>query len=78
MRASVSLVGDGGASEVVAVDTAIPAADLDAQERRLRGKFDALAVPVLGEARAKALADAIGGLDAMPSAAALTALLRAA
>jgi 2-methylcitrate dehydratase PrpD len=44
-------------------DSGIPAADLADQGRRLADKFDALAVPVLGSARARELRAAITGLD---------------
>jgi 2-methylcitrate dehydratase PrpD len=44
-------------------DVGLPAADLCAQEDRLRTKFRSLAVPALGEARADALASAILTLD---------------
>ena len=40
-------------------------ADIAAQGRRLAEKFDALAAPVVGAARARELRETIAGLDAM-------------
>ena len=76
MHASVRLTSADGRSETVSFDTAIPADDLDAQETRLRLKFDTLAIPIVGDARAKDLADAIGSVATLPSIADLTPLLR--
>jgi 2-methylcitrate dehydratase PrpD len=56
-------------------DSGIPAADLAAQGRRLEAKFMSLAAPVLGEGRARELADTVAALDSLPS---LGALLRLA
>lgn len=44
-------------------DAGAPMSDLEAQEKRLIVKFDALAVPVLGAAQAKGLRQAILALD---------------
>jgi 2-methylcitrate dehydratase PrpD len=56
-------------------DSGRPAEDLAAQGRRLEAKFMALAAPVLGEAQARALADAVAALDTLPAIAELTRLL---
>ncbi|MDY7105539.1 MAG: MmgE/PrpD family protein [Actinomycetota bacterium] len=64
---SIVRVHASGASHEARHDSGIPATDLDAQGRRLRAKFDALAVPVLGSG-AKALADRIDTLDQLPHA----------
>ncbi len=44
-------------------DAGVPSSDVAAQGERLTGKFDALATPVLGAARARELRAAIAGLD---------------
>lgn len=44
-------------------DAGIPSADIAAQGLRLADKFNALATPVLGAARARELREAIGALD---------------
>ncbi len=46
-------------------DAGIPMADIAAQGRRLTEKFDALAAPVVGAARARELREAIVGLDGL-------------
>ncbi len=46
-------------------DAGIPMADIAAQRRRLTEKFDALAAPVVGAARARELREAIVGLDGL-------------
>jgi hypothetical protein len=46
-------------------DAGIPSADITAQRQRLIAKFDALAEPALGAARARELRAAILGLDAL-------------
>lgn len=58
-------------------DAGIPAADIAAQGERLAAKFDALAVPVLGAARARELRAAIDGLDALADAGILARLAAA-
>jgi hypothetical protein len=55
-------------------DAGIPMADVAAQGRRLAGKFDALAVPVLGAARARELREAVAGLDGLADVGVLTRL----
>ena len=45
-------------------DAGIPSSDIAQQGARLAAKFDALAEPVLGAARARELRSAIDGLDA--------------
>jgi 2-methylcitrate dehydratase PrpD len=49
-------------------DAGVPSADIRAQGERLAAKFDALAEPVLGAARARELRRAIEGLDTLPDA----------
>ena len=55
-------------------DSGVPAGDFDAQGRRLEAKFRSLAAPVLGEAQAARLADAVASLDRLGSIAELTRL----
>ncbi|MGH7087961.1 MAG: MmgE/PrpD family protein [Stellaceae bacterium] len=55
-------------------DSGIPAADVEAQGRRIEAKFASLAAPALGEAGTARLADRIAALDDLPSVAALMAL----
>lgn len=49
-------------------DAGVPSADVTAQGERLAAKFDALAEPVLGPARARELRQAIDRLDSLPDA----------
>src|ERR1044071_708734 len=49
-------------------DAGVPSADIIAQGERLAAKFDALAGPVLGPARARELRQAIDRLDSLPDA----------
>ncbi len=55
-------------------DSGIPAVDLDAQQRRLEGKFMSLAAPVLGPSQAERLRAAVSSLDGLGSIAELTRL----
>src|SRR5436305_2638563 len=55
-------------------DAGIPSSDIAGQRERLVAKFDALAEPVLGAARARELRAAILGLDALADVGALTTL----
>jgi 2-methylcitrate dehydratase PrpD len=55
-------------------DAGVPSADIAAQAERLTAKFDALAAPVLGAARARELRDAILGLDGLADSGALARL----
>jgi len=55
-------------------DAGIPMADVAAQGRRLAEKFDALAAPMLGAARARELREAVAGLDALADVGVLTKL----
>jgi len=57
-------------------DTGTPAADLTKQRARLRGKFDALVTPVLGQQQAAKLALAALTIDESPAAASLLGLAR--
>src|SRR6266550_2270264 len=55
-------------------DAGIPSSDIAVQRERLVAKFDALAEPVLGAARARELRAAILGLDRLADVGALTTL----
>jgi len=55
-------------------DAGIPMADIAAQGRRLAEKFDALAAPVVGAARARELREAIAGFDALADVAVIAKL----
>jgi len=55
-------------------DAGIPSADIAAQGARLAAKFNALAEPVLGAARARDLRGAIDALDAAPDVGAVARL----
>ena len=55
-------------------DAGIPSSDIADQRERLIGKFDALAEPVLGAARARELRAAILGLDALSDVGAIATL----
>jgi 2-methylcitrate dehydratase PrpD len=65
-RARVAVVAGGRRLEDEA-DTGVPAADLAAQRRRLRAKFDPLAGAVLGPRRAAELAESALAVDRLPS-----------
>ena len=56
-------------------DAGVPMTDIAAQGTRLAAKFDALAAPVLGAARARELRAAIDGLDGIADASALARLV---
>ena len=58
-------------------DAGIPAADIAGQGKRLAAKFDALAAPVVGAARARELREMIQGLDRLADTAALAGLAAA-
>jgi 2-methylcitrate dehydratase PrpD len=55
-------------------DAGIPCADIAGQGERLAGKFDALAEPVVGPARARELREMISGLDRLADIGALARL----
>jgi 2-methylcitrate dehydratase PrpD len=55
-------------------DAGIPNADIADQGARLAEKFDALAVPVVGGARARELRETVAGLDGLKDAGVLTKL----
>jgi 2-methylcitrate dehydratase PrpD len=74
-RAKVDVSTTGGRFTADA-DTGMPAADLSKQRARLRGKFDALAAPVLGASRAAELAEAVLSVDELPAAGRLLVLGR--
>lgn len=55
-------------------DAGIPMADIAAQGQRLAEKFDALAAPVVGAARARELRETVAGLDALADASVVSKL----
>jgi 2-methylcitrate dehydratase PrpD len=55
-------------------DAGIPMADVAAQGKRIAAKFDALATPVIGAARARELREAVAGLDALGDVGVITKL----
>ncbi len=61
--AELEVTTTGGRVVKTSYDAGIPSADIAAQGERLAAKFDALAEPVLGSARARELRAAILGLD---------------
>jgi 2-methylcitrate dehydratase PrpD len=75
MQARVG-IGTKGRHVEAEADTGVPAADLDAQGNHLQRKFLALAAPVLGEGRAKELADAVSSAQRIDSVAELLRLAR--
>ena len=74
--ATVRLRTRSGERLEAAADTSIPAADLALQGERLAAKFDRLAEPVLGAARAARLREAALRLDELASIRELTTLCR--
>ena len=56
-------------------DSGLPMQDLDTQERLLKGKFRSLAEPVIGAAKAAAVAGMVDQLDALPDLRPLAAAL---
>lgn len=74
--ATVRIALKGGQTVEATRDVGMPASDLAAQGARLEAKFLSLAEPILGEERAKALAEAIDRLDEAPDVARLAALAR--
>ena len=62
-RANLVVELQDGRRLIAEHDSGIPAADLDAQERNLRVKFDSLVIPALGATRAVELAQAALGLE---------------
>ena len=58
-------------------DAGIPNPDIAGQGRRLAEKFDALAAPVVGSARARELRETVAGLDALADTGALPRLAAA-
>ena len=57
-------------------DTGVPADDLAVQRGRLEAKFHRLAAPVLGEPGARALGEAVAGVDGLDSIGTLLGLTR--
>jgi 2-methylcitrate dehydratase PrpD len=74
-RARVTLRAGARRFEAEA-DTGVPASDLREQRSRLRGKFDALAAPCIGDDRAARLAAAALAVDEIPRASELLDLAR--
>ncbi|MEZ5101630.1 MAG: MmgE/PrpD family protein [Thermoleophilia bacterium] len=66
--AEIDVVLTDGQVLSAAHDAGVPSADVDAQGRRLAGKFDALVEPVLGADRTATLRGAIEGLDGLADA----------
>jgi 2-methylcitrate dehydratase PrpD len=63
-----------GRKASAAFDAGIPNSDISDQGRRLTEKFDALAAPVVGAARARELRETIAGLDRLSDAGVLSKL----
>jgi 2-methylcitrate dehydratase PrpD len=74
-RSRVTLTVDGRRLDGEA-DTGVPASDLADQRRRLRAKFDGLAAPVVGQARAATLAEKALAIESLGKVAELLALTR--
>lgn len=74
-RARVAVTASGRRVEAEA-DTGVPASDLGEQRERLRHKFDALASPLLGPARAQELAAAALAIDELACGSRLLELAR--
>ena len=66
-------LADGGTLEAKS-DSGIPAADVAAQGKRIEAKFMSLATPVIGEARAGRLRDAVQSIERADSVAEMMAL----
>ncbi|HUK58992.1 MAG TPA: MmgE/PrpD family protein [Stellaceae bacterium] len=66
-RATLGVTLEGGRKFSAAHDSGIPAADVAAQGRRIDEKFTSLAIPVLGEAAAQRLREAVAMLDELRS-----------
>ena len=65
-RAALAVALEDGRLLRAEHDAGIPAADIAAQGERLASKFEALAGPVLGSARARELRAAVARLDELP------------
>ena len=63
--AEIEITMKDGRKASATFDAGIPMADIAAQGRRLAEKFDALAAPIVGAARARELREAIAGLDGL-------------
>jgi 2-methylcitrate dehydratase PrpD len=63
--AEIEITLKDGRKASATFDAGIPMADIAAQGRRLAEKFDALAAPLVGTARARELREAIAGLDGL-------------
>ncbi len=73
-RAALTVTLADGTTFEARHDSGIPAADVAAQGKRIEAKFLSLAQPILGAARARGLADAVGALDGAVSPAEMMAL----
>ena len=73
-KAEIAVMLRDGRVVNAAHDAGIPSADIAAQGERLAEKFDTLAAPVLGAARARELHAMIRGLDTLADAGALARL----
>jgi len=74
-RAVVTLTATDGRTIRAENDTGLPERDLELQWQRLLQKFRALAQPVVGEARAKEIAETVATIETLPNVRALAALL---
>jgi hypothetical protein len=63
--AEIEVVLKDGRKASATFDAGIPMADIVAQGRRLAEKFDALATPIVGAARARELREMVAGLDTL-------------
>lgn len=72
--AEIEVAFDGGRVLRASHDAGIPSADIAAQGERLAAKFDALAEPALGAARARELRETILALDTLADAGAVARL----
>jgi 2-methylcitrate dehydratase PrpD len=72
--AEIAVILDDGRMLRASHDAGVPSADIAAQGERLAAKFDALAAPVLGAARARELREAVAALDNIASIAELARL----
>jgi len=73
-RATLDVTLEDGRKFSAAHDSGIPAADVAAQGRRIEEKFSSLAAPILGDAAAARLKDAVGAVEELRSVRELMAL----
>ncbi len=72
--AEIAVTLNDGRTASAKFDAGIPNSDIADQGRRLAAKFDALAAPVVGAARASELREMVAGLDAIGDIGTLTRL----